>query len=89
MDKILHYWPTFFRRADYRASLLLEMMHNVYYSQSVIRVYGRFAFVSSRLAASLSKMRKTSSECLSATARQGCEQDAERFVNVSIGQTPD
>ena len=45
----------------------------------VIRVYGRLVFVSSRLAASLAKKRKASRECLSVTARQGCEQDAERY----------
>ena len=29
------------------------------------------------------KVRKASSECLSATARQGCEQDAERNANMA------
>ena len=51
--------------------------------KSVIRVYGRLVFVSSRLAASLAKVRKASSECLSATARQGCGQDAERNADMA------
>ena len=51
--------------------------------KSVIRVYGRLVFVSSRLATSLAKVRKASSECLSATARQGCGQDAERNADMA------
>ena len=51
--------------------------------KSVIRVYGRLAFVSSRLASSLAKVRKASSECLSATSRQGCGQDAERNADMA------
>ena len=54
-----------------------------YKPKSVIRVYARLVFVSSRLASSLAKVRKASSECLSATARQGCGQDAERNADMA------
>ena len=50
--------------------------------KSVIRVYGRLVFVPSILVASLAKLRKASSECLSATARQGCGQDAGRNAEI-------
>ena len=53
-----------------------------FYPKSVIRVYGRLAFVSSRLVTSLAKVRKASSECLSATARQRWGQDAERNADM-------
>ena len=46
-------------------------------------VYGRLTFVSGRLASSLAKVRKASSECLSSTARQGCGQDAERNADMA------